>query len=137
MKHVVETFWKKDLCFESHIEQHVVWMDAPAKEGMEVGPSPKKLMLSALAGCSGMDVVTILKKMRVDYSGLTIRVEGHVTEEHPKRYDAMHLVYEFTGLRVNLDKFEKAVALSLEKYCGVAAVYQRAMRLTHEVVVKE
>jgi putative redox protein len=94
-------------------------------------------MLAALAGCSGMDVVSILKKMRVEFTGLDIRVEADVTEEHPKHYNKMHVIYEFTGNDLNPDQLKKAVELSQERYCGVSFVYKKAMEVTYEIQIKQ
>jgi putative redox protein len=90
-------------------------------------------MAVALAGCTGMDVVSVLKKMRVDYERFTVRVEGELTEEHPKHYISMHIIYEFKGNDLPLDKLQKAIDLSQERYCGVSASYRKAMKLTHEI----
>jgi len=104
---------------------------------MDKGPRPKTLMLVALAGCTGMDVVSILKKMRVDLEGLRIWVEGELTKEHPKHYSSMKVIYEFKGKNLPMDKLEKAVKLSEETYCGVSAVYRKAMALSSEIWVIE
>ncbi len=76
-------------------------------------------MMVALAGCTGMDMVSLLKKMRVNYESLNIMVEGDLTEEHPKHFTKMKVIYEFKGKDIDLKKVEKAVDLSKEKYCGV------------------
>jgi len=84
-KHIIKTEWKGDLAFEADINGHKVMMDAPIEGGgTNLGPSPKKLMLVALSGCTGMDVVSILKKMRVEVEKYSVEVQGDVTEEHPK-----------------------------------------------------
>jgi putative redox protein len=93
-------------------------------------------MLAALAGCTGMDVVSILKKMRVPFMGLNIRVEADVTEEHPKHYEKMHIIYEFTGEGLQIEQLKKAVELSQDRYCGVSFVYKKAMELTYEIQIK-
>ncbi len=122
--------------FDANVSGHHVIMDAhPAVGGEDKGSRPKELMLASLAGCSGMDVVSILKKMQVPFTGLNIRVSANVTEEHPKHYDKMHVVYEFTGENPDMAKLEKAVQLSQERYCGVSYVYQKAMEVTWEIVV--
>jgi len=92
-------------------------------------------MLVALAGCTGMDIVSILEKMRVEIQDLDIKVEGEVTEEHPKHFTSMHITYEFWGNDLPLDKLEKAVALSDEKYCGVSATLKKGIPVTHSIVV--
>ncbi len=84
-----------------------------------------------------MDVVSILKKMRVDLKGCNVIVEGDITEEHPKHFFKMHVIYEFTGKDLPLDKLQTAVTLSQEKYCGVSAVYKQTMELTTEIRIIE
>ena len=137
MKHTVDTLWKGNMLFDAIVSGHHVMMDAvPAVGGEDKGARPKELMLSALAGCTGMDVVSILKKMRVPFTGLSIRVEAEMTEDHPKHYNKMHVIYEFTGNDLQLDQLQKAVELSQEKYCGVSFVYKKAMEVTYEIQVK-
>lgn len=136
MKHAVDTFWKGNMLFDANVSGHHVMMDAvPAVGGEDRGSRPKELMLAALAGCTGMDVVSILKKMRVEFAGLNIRVEADMTEDHPKHYDKMHIIYEFTGNDLQIDQLKKAVELSQERYCGVSFVYKKAMEVTYEILI--
>jgi putative redox protein len=135
-KHIVKTQWKGNLTFQAEINGHKVTMDAPeAGGGNDIGPSPKKLMLAALSGCTGMDVVSMLKKMRVEFDNVNIEVQGDVTDEHPKHYYQMHVIYTFTGKDLPLDKLEKVVKMSEETYCGVGALYRKAIKVTSEIVV--
>ena len=134
MKHSVDTQWNGNMLFDANVSGHHVMMDAVAAVGGEdKGSRPKELMLAALAGCSGMDVVSLLKKMRVEFTSLNIRVEADVTEEHPKHYSKMHVIYEFGGNDLPMESLKKAIDLSQEKYCGVAWVYKQVMELTYEI----
>ncbi|MDP4290674.1 MAG: OsmC family protein [Bacteroidota bacterium] len=136
MKHNVTTTWKGNMKFDSLVSGHHLIMDAAVDGGGEdQGPRPKELMLTALAGCTGMDVVSLLKKMRVEVEKFDLHVEAEVTEEHPKHYTGMHIVYEFTGKDLPLDMLEKAIKLSQEKYCGVSYMYKKAMDITWEIKV--
>ena len=136
MKNTVETSWKGNMMFDANVGGHHVLMDAHASVGGEnKGARPKELMLASLAGCTGMDVVSILKKMRVEFAGLNIRVTGDVTEDHPKHYEKMHVIYEFTGQNLPLDQLKKAITLSQERYCGVSYVYKKAIEVTWEIKV--
>ncbi len=138
MKHSVHTSWKQDMVFEADVNGHKLMMDAPeASGGNDKGPRPKPLMLAALAGCTGMDVIGILKKMRVNPKGLDILIEAGLTDEHPKHYNKIKLIYEFTGKDLPKDKLQKAVDLSREKYCGVSYVYKQAMEMDFEIRVNE
>ena len=94
-------------------------------------------MLAALGGCTGMDVISILKKMHIEVEKFNVIVEGDLTEEFPKHFFRMHVIYEFTGKNLTLDKLQKAVSLSEERYCGVSAVYRKALELTSEIKVIE
>lgn len=137
-KHIIRTEWKGNLAFEADVNGHKVMMDAPIEaDGENKGPGPKKLMLVALSGCTGMDVVTILKKMRVDIVKCNIEVQGDLTDDHPKHYSKMHVIYEFTGKNLPVDKLEKAVKMSEETYCGVGALYKKAIEVTSEIKVIE
>lgn len=135
------TKWVGDMAFEAEVSGHKFYIDADdAVGGHDKGPRPKPLMLTALAGCTAMDVIAILKKMRVseDIEDFTVNVEGDITEEHPKHFHKMHIIYEFTpkaGKELPMDKLEKAVNLSQERYCGVSFSYKQIMDLTFEIKV--
>lgn len=137
-KHSIRTEWIGDMAFEANVNGHKVIMDATEEGGgQDSGPSPKKLQLVALSGCTGMDVVSILKKMRVDFEKCSIEVQGDVSDEHPKQYTKMHVIYEFTGKDLPMDKLEKAIKMSEETYCGVEALYRKAIEVTSEIRVIE
>jgi putative redox protein len=134
---VVSTRWLENMSFESEINGHKIIIDAKEEVGgQDRGPRPKLLMLAALGGCTSMDVVSILKKMRIDLKSLNVIVEGELSEEHPKRFQKMHVVYEVEGDNLPMDKIEKAVSLSEEKYCGVSAVYREVLEITSEIRIK-
>lgn len=136
MKDSISMSWLGDMAFETEVNGHKLILDATEKVGgKDRGPRPKSMMMVALAGCTGMDVVSILAKMRVDYDSLNIKVESEISEEHPKRYTKMKLIYEFKGKDLSLDKVKKAVELSQEKYCGVSANYREAMELDYEIKI--
>jgi len=138
MQHKVKTSWKGEMKFDALVSGHHIVMDAlPEVGGNNSGPRPKELMLASLAGCTGMDVISILKKMRVEIETFNINVKADVTEEHPKHYTSMHLVYEFRGKELDPEKLKKAVELSQDKYCGVSAVYRKAMPVTYEIKISE
>lgn len=134
---VVSTKWLENMSFESDINGHKIIMDAKEEVGgQNRGPRPKPFMLAALGGCTSMDIVSILKKMRVELKSLNVIVEGELSEEHPKRFQKMHVIYEVEGDDLPMDKIEKAVSLSEDKYCGVSAVYKQVMEITSEIRVK-
>lgn len=134
MKESVSIKWLEKMAFEGEVNGHKIVIDAnPEVGGEDRGPRPKPFMLFALAGCTGMDVVSILKKMRIEIEDVNIIVEGDLTEEHPKHFTSMHVIYEFKGKDLQMDKLEKAVELSEERYCGVSAVYRKVMTITSEI----
>jgi len=136
-KEIVSTRWLDNMSFESEVNGHKIIVDAkPEVGGQNRGPRPKTLMLAALGGCTSMDVVSILKKMRVEFKSLNVVVEGDLSEEHPRRFQKMHVIYEVEGDDLPLDKIEKAVSLSEERYCGVNAVYREAIELSSEIRLK-
>ena len=134
MKTSLNLNWLEDMAFESEINGHKIVIDAvESVGGKNRGPRPKPFMLLALAGCTAMDVVSILKKMRVKIDDFSVEVEANLTEEHPKQYDEMKVIYKFWGNDLPKDKIEKAVNLSDERYCCVSAVYKKAIKMSHEI----
>lgn len=115
------TVWKHDKAFESTLEQNKFQIDGDRKEG----PNPKALLLSAIAACSGIDVVDILQKMRVNFTDLVIDVETEQTTEHPRVFKDIWVLYKIRTGADNEDKVKKAIELSLEKYCGVSAMLRK------------
>jgi putative redox protein len=135
MKEAINVRWAGDMAFEAGVSGHTVLMDAREEVGgHDQGPRPKALMMASLAGCTGMDVISILKKMKVEPESLNIRIEGTLTEEHPKKYTAMHVIYEFRG-DLPEDKLHRAVELSQDKYCGVSATLRDAFPVTWEIKI--
>ena len=126
MSHKITTNWKGNMLFDSdNPSGHHVLMDTDVEGKTREGLSPKALMLSSLAGCSGLDVVSILDKMKIDTYDLKMEVEGLLTDEHPKYYHTVILDYHFTGTDLNEEKINRAVQLSVEKYCGVMEMFRR------------
>ena len=126
------------MSFEVEVNKHKMIIDSVREfGGNNEGPRPKSLMLVALAGCTGMDIVSILKKMRVSFDDLRIVADGNITDEHPKHFEHMHLKYIIKGKNIPEEKVRTAINLSQEKYCGVSFSYRKAMKLTHELIIEE
>lgn len=137
MEKQIECTWKNNMTFEALIDGHTIILDADEENGgNNKGPRPKTLLLAALAGCTGMDVVAILKKMKVEFNSLIINVKGIMTEEHPKYFKSMHILYRFKGANLDLSKINKAIELSQERYCGVTAQFKMGIPITHEVIIE-
>lgn len=138
MKNKVDITWTEDMSFDANVNGHKIVLDAvEAVGGKNRGPRPKPLMLVALGGCTGMDVASMLKKMRVEYEGFHIEVEGDLTEEHPKYYHTITINYYFKGKDLPMEKLEKAVNLSQDRYCGVTAMLEKAAKIEHKIIIEE
>ncbi len=128
--------WKEEMAFEVELDGHRFMIDADEKfGGKDRGPQPKPLLLSSLAGCTGMDVVSLLNKMRMPFDDFKLEVVGEVADEHPKVYNEIIIRYIFSGEELDRDKIEKSVKLSLEKYCGVHAMLGKAAKISYELVL--
>lgn len=123
------TKWKHAHAFTSQMGHNTIPIDGNRENGF----GPKALLLSGLAGCSGIDVVDILQKMRVEFSALEIEVEADQTEEQPKVYKDIRIHYKLQTATANEDKVRKAIELSLEKYCGVAAMLQKTAVINYQL----
>ena len=129
---------KGNLAFEIDLNGHKIITDARKEVGGDdLGPGPKSLLLAGLIGCTGIDVASILKKMRVKYDDLTIEVETIHTDGQPRVYKDIHMVYRFKGQDLPLDNIKRAVDLSMEKYCGVSAMLSKHTPISYEVVIEE
>ena len=135
----VTTVWKQNMLFESdNPSGHKVLIDtSPEHGGENKGLGPKALMLSSLAGCSGLDVVSLLKKMRAEVDDFKMVVHGELTEEHPKYYHKVAVEYHFYGSDLQEDKINKAVKLSVDQYCGVMEMFRQFAKVTTEVYLHE
>ena len=125
------TIWKGGTAYESFKN------DAKVELNSGIGFSPKALLLTGLAGCSGIDVVEILEKMRVPFADLEIDAEAEQTEEHPRVFTTIHLTYKVKTEEENREKIRKAIDLSLEKYCGVAAMLKKNSKIEYSIILVE
>ena len=122
------------MAFDASVDGHIIHLDTkPEGGGNNTGPSPKPLLLVALAGCTAMDMISLLQKMRVDFKDLRVNAVGELTEVHPRIYASINLIYEIIGGNPDKEKVEKAVNLSQEKYCGVAAMLGKGSELSWEI----
>lgn len=138
MKETITARWLSDLAFEAEVDGHKIYMDSSMEHGgKNTGPRPKPLMLVALAGCTAMDVAAILKKMKVELEDFSVEVEGEVSEDHPKRFLGMKVIFRVKGKDINRKNVEKAVNLSSTRYCGVSANYSKAFPITYEIIMEE
>ncbi len=111
---------------------HTLNMDAEEQSGgRNAGFRPMELLLVGFGGCSGMDVISILRKKRQAVSGFEINVKGEKTDSYPKIYKTVHIEYVVTGKNLEKAAVERAIALSLEKYCSVGATLAKSGTITH------
>ncbi len=130
--------WNSGLAFTAHQGGHLIPLDASRESGgMDSGASPKGLLLSGLGGCTGIDVVSILEKMRIHLEGFEVQASAELTEEHPKVFKSIQLRYVFRGRDLPLEKLERAVILSMDRYCGVSAMLAKAAPIHWEIVVEQ
>ena len=130
--------WEGGMVFRIEQDGHTFTLDSsPDWGGTDSGPRPKALLLSGLIGCTGMDVVSILRKMKIEGYGLRISADAEYTEEYPVVFRSIHVTYTFTGTGLPVDRVKHAVELSQEKYCGVSAILARSADLTWEIVYED
>jgi putative redox protein len=125
------TVWKGAKAFDSFKEGSKIEIDAGG------GFNPKALLLSGLSACSAIDVVEILEKMRVPFANLEVDAEAEQTDEHPRVFKTIHLTYRVSTEEDHRDKVKKAIDLSLEKYCGVAAMLKKNSDIRYEIVLTQ
>lgn len=131
--------WKGDMKLESKGGSgHSIEMDAAdIVGGHNTAGRPKEMVVHGLIGCTAMDVLSILKKMRVEFDSFEMTADVSQTSEHPKVFSEIHLVYSFTGTDIPLEKVRKAVKLSQEQYCGVSAMLRTTANITSEIKLNE
>ena len=134
--HNITTTWKGNMQFEStNPSGAIISIDAGPENGGEgKGLRPKALMLSALAGCTGLDVASLIEKMKLEVADFKIETIANLTEEHPKVYDAVTVEYHFYGNNLNEVKLQRAVDLSVEKYCGVMEMFRQFAKINIKVL---
>ncbi|HYC39540.1 MAG TPA: OsmC family protein [Chitinophagaceae bacterium] len=125
------TKWIHGEEFESRQDHHPVRLDGSGKHGV----SPKAVLLSALAACSGIDVVEILRKMRVPFESLEIDAQARMTTTIPKIFEHIELVFRIDADPKSEERIHKAIRLSLDKYCGVATMLRKNCAISYRLMV--
>lgn len=134
MAHEIEVQWMGKMQFNALVNGHTIVMDGPEKVGGEDnGPIPKPFILTALAGCTGMDVAAILRKANKNPDDFDMNVIGEISKKPPIEYIAIHVIYNFKGIEENEEAALNAVTDSQEKYCGVSSMLKKALPVTWEV----
>ena len=115
-----------------------VVLDGPQElGGLEGGMRPMEALLLSLAGCTGMDVISVLLKKRQPVTGFWVHVQGHRADEHPRRYERITLEYVVRGHDVAAEAVERAIELSSTKYCGVTASLNAEISHTYRIEQEE
>jgi putative redox protein len=130
--------WEQKMAFDATVEsaggQFKIPMDTIPPMGTGTAPTPKQLLLSAIMGCTAMDVIALLKKYRQEVEAFSIEAEADLTETHPKIFSYIELRYRFSG-QVEVEKAKEACHLSLSKYCGVSAMVSKAVPIKYSIEI--
>jgi len=133
--------WRDDLMFTGFSSSGLsIPLDtSKANGGHDTGISPMELLLTALAGCTGMDVISILQKKQQKVTGFEVQVEGVRAEEHPRVWAEIWIKYVVTGHQIDPAAVERAIELSRDKYCGVSATLRPTATLhdSYEIIEAE
>lgn len=131
--------WKGGLAFTGSAEEgYLIPLDAKkAVGGHDLGFRPLQLFAIGLAGCTGMDVISILQKKRQEVTDFEVSAEIERADQHPKVFTKIVLTYTVTGKNIDHDAVERAVELSETKYCGAQAMLKETADITHEIVINE
>ena len=125
MTHEIKVKHTGKMGFEASVSGHQIHIDTTAENGGDdSGPGPKKLMLVSLAGCTGLDIVSILNKKRVNFADFAVKAEANLTDTHPQIYDAVTITYSIKVDTQDREKVQQAVDLSFDKYCGVLKMFR-------------
>lgn len=128
--------WQQGLAFRANLDGFNFTIDGtPEAGGRNLGPRPKGLTLVSLIGCTGMDVISILGKMKIKVESFSVAASALLAEEHPKRFLSVKVTYTFEGAGLTPEPLRKAIALSEEKYCGVRATLSPTVTINHEIVL--
>jgi putative redox protein len=131
MKHEIESQWMGKMQFNALVQGHTIIMDAPERVGGEnLGPIPKPFILSALSGCTGMDVIALMRKDGKQLDDFNIKVSGEISKHPPIEYIAVQMIYEMKGKPEDLESALNAVRTSQEKICGISHMLKKIIPLT-------
>ena len=138
MKHEIEAVWMGKMQFNALVNGHTVIMDAPERAGGEdLGPIPKPFILIALAGCTGMDVVALMRKQGAALDSCDVKVSGEINSSPPIVYTSIHVIYDLHGSTAHRDVAINVVKRSQHELCGVASMLRRIVPLTWEIIYND
>ena len=129
--------WKGNMAFEGVADSgKTILMDSNSA-AEHIAPGPMELVAISLAGCTAMDVISILQKKRQDVTRFEVKAHAERSEDYPKVYSRAEIVYEVTGHALNEEDVLRAVELSIQKYCPVHAMLSRALPISQRYIVYE
>lgn len=135
-KHEIETQWMGKMQFNTLVNGHSIVMDAPERVGgQDNGPIPKPFVLAALSGCTGMDIVALLRKSGHLIDDMDLKVTGELSKQAPMQYVSIHVEYIFKANPSVEEAVLNAVTDSQEKYCGVSSMLKKAIPVTWEIIL--
>jgi len=135
MKHEIETQWMGKMQFNALVNGHTIIMDAPERVGGEDhGPIPKPFVLTALSGCTGMDVIALLRKQGIELKDLNLKVSGEISKQAPIEYVSAHIIYEISGNTKDEQAAKNVVMYSQEKVCGVSHMLKKIMPVSWQII---
>ena len=136
---IVKVVWKEKMHLTGTADSgHIVQLDSSEKGGgQNLGFRPMEMVAMGVAGCSSMDVISILRKLRIDFNGYEVEVAVTSATEYPKVFNDMHFTYRVTGHNVQKEDVEKAVDLSETKYCQGIAMMSKSAKISHTIEVIE
>lgn len=127
---------KEGMAFEAHLDGFQFTIDADPKVGGQgLGPKPKGLTLTSLLGCTAMDVISILRKMRQEVTGFEVSAHADLAAEHPKKFEVVTVRYHVEGTDLDPERVSRAVELSETRYCGVSATLAPSVELRSEIYI--
>jgi len=121
--------WLRDMTFDAEVNGHHFIIDSQPPGGTGRGPSPVTVLIASVAACTAMDVISTLRKQRQQVTDLVVRAEGFRVDDHPRRFERVVVTYEVTGVDLDPHAVERAVHLSDQKYCSVAATLREAAEI--------
>lgn len=131
-----QTKWQGGLGFKTQIRQHSFVMDArESGGGKDQGPTPKEILLASICGCTGIDVASILQKMRVNLVSCEVNAQSETKHGHPSIFQEVKLDFKIEGPDIKPEQAMKAVTLSMTKYCGVSAMIVKASPIKYDVIL--
>jgi putative redox protein len=135
MKHEIETQWMGKMQFNALVNGHTIVMDTPERVGGEdQGSIPKPFVLTALSGCTGMDVIALLRKQNIVLKDFNLKVSGEISKQAPIEYVSAHIIYELNGNKEDQEAAKDAIMLSQEKICGVSHMLKKIMPVTWQII---